>query len=102
MAPLLMITDSIILSACHFSRPSIILSIIGDGCLTGDRCLLTIFIIVAPGNSGSPGALQEVLTGPHPAVSGPLPATRQQRLARLAEEGYWVPTHWWGFHLPRW
>ena len=34
-----MITDPIILSACHFSRPSNILSIIGDGCLTGDRCL---------------------------------------------------------------
>ena len=39
MAPLLMITDSIILSACHFSRPSYILFIIGDRCLTGDGCL---------------------------------------------------------------
>ena len=56
--------------------------------------------MVAPGDSGLPGSLQEVLTGPHPAVLGPLPARRQQRLARLAEEGCWVPTHWWGFHLP--
>ena len=40
MAPLSMITDSITLSACHFSRPSYILFIIGDRCPTGDGCLL--------------------------------------------------------------
>ena len=41
--------------------------------------------MLAPDDSGLPGSLKEVLTGPHPAVSGPLPATRHQRLARLAE-----------------
>ena len=37
-------------------------------------------------DSGSPGSLPGGLTGPHPAVPwAPLPASRQQRLARLAE-----------------
>ena len=37
-------------------------------------------------DSGLPGSLPGVLTGPHPAVPrAPLPASRQQRLARLAE-----------------
>ena len=102
-----MITDSIILSACHISRPSNVLFLIGDRCLciqciTGDRCLCIKTILLqlprssgplpAPGDSGLPGSLQGVFSGPHPAVSGPHPARRQQQLAELAEEGWRVPT----------
>ena len=73
---------------------SIILSMIADLVTDAQLCYQGVFSTLrcgsrvplpAPGDSGLPGSLKGVLSGPHPAVLGPLPARRQQRLARLAE-----------------
>ena len=80
---------------------SILLSMIADLDTDAQLCNLRAFSTLrcgswvplpAPGDSGLPGSLKGVLSGPRPAVLGPLPARRQQRLAGLAEEGCRAPT----------
>ena len=74
MAPLSMITDSITLSACHFSRPSYILFIIGDRCPTGDGCLLITCHFGGAGRQWLAGLTAGGSLGPSPGGLGSAPS----------------------------